>query len=114
MAWSIDARIPIFFRNAAMDGLGAALLLEGELAAPDGAVVARFSPALPTHTPGCPCCAPRGDAARALGKLFLARARGETALFGSVVAVCTTAGRAEVMAALASDPLVSARFRLGE
>ena len=119
MPWSIDARIPVLFRTEAAFEPEAALLLEGDRAAPDGAVVARFSlrPAqrdLARHGADCACCVPRGAVARALGQLFLARARGEVGFFRSVVVVCGEAGHAEVLAALAGDPIVSARFRLGE
>ena len=119
MPWSIDARIPVLFRTEAAFEPEAALLLEGDRAAPDGAVVARFSPGLAQpelarHRADCACCVPRGAVGQALGQLFLARARGEVGFFRSVVVVCGPTGRAEVLAALSADPLVSARFRLVE
>ena len=86
-------------------GGDAALLVEGDAPVPagtsDGAVQAgdRAWPAIPS---GCTCCVPRGPVAEALGRLFLARARGEVAFFRSVVAVMATpAGEAAVRAALA-------------
>ncbi len=114
MPWSIDARMPVVFRAVAVREPEAALLLEGDRPAPDGSVVVRFSPGLSPHGADCACCVPRGAAGRALGQLFLARARGEVSFFRSVVVVCGAAGHAEVLAALAADPVVSARFRLGE
>jgi len=76
--------------------------------------VARFT--LPvriaTHPLGCICCAPRGPVAEALGRLFLARARGELPWFRSVVAVTHSAAGADaVRAALAGDVVTAARFR---
>ncbi|HST74721.1 MAG TPA: hypothetical protein VLJ20_05055 [Acetobacteraceae bacterium] len=119
MPWSIDARVPVAFRAAAAFAPEVALLLEGDRPAPEGAVVARFSPDLGQsdlagHGADCACCVPRGAVAQALGQLFLARARGEVSFFRSVIVVCGAAGHAEVLAALATDPVVSARFRLAE
>ncbi|MDE8347216.1 MAG: hypothetical protein POH28_13745, partial [Acidocella sp.] len=57
------------------------------------------------------CCAPRGAAAEALSRLFLARARGEVALFSRVVVMASAAGVALVRAALAHDAVTRARFR---
>jgi hypothetical protein len=64
---------------------------------------------------GCACCTPRGPVAEALGRLFLARTRGDGAFFRSVVAVVTTSGgRTAVRAALAQDQVCAGRFRLAE
>jgi hypothetical protein len=112
MPWSLDARIPVAFRADTLCAADAALLLEGDCPAPGGVVVARFTPGLGRHGPGCACCVARGAVGEALGRLFLARARGEVAFFRSVAVVCGEAGQAEVLAALATDPVVSARFRL--
>ena len=108
----LDTRIPVGFGPAALDG-GTALLVEGDAPAPAGTPVARFTlPVATGHSAGCPCCAPRGPVAAALGGLFLARAKGEAAWFERVVALTQGArGREAVLAALANDPLVSARFR---
>ncbi len=107
-----DGRIPVVLGG--VGGEGDAVLLEGEGALPAGAA-ARFVVSEGGHTFGCACCVPRSDAGRALGRLFLARARGEVAAFGRVVAVTTSeAGRAAVEAAVAGDVVASARFRLGE
>lgn len=112
MSWSIDARIPVALLAAVVSAPETALLLEAGSPAPNGAAVAYFTPGLARHGAGCACCAPRGEVARALDRLFLARARGELGFFRSVAVVCGEAGWAEVLAALAADPVVSARFRL--
>jgi hypothetical protein len=108
----MDARIPVFLGPDAVSAPDAAFLLDGERPAPEGAVVAHFIPGLARHGTGCACCVARGAAGEALGRLFLLRARGEVSFFRAVVVVCDEAGRAEVLAALAADPVVSARFRL--
>ena len=50
----------------------------------------------------------------ALGRLFLARARGEVAWFHSIAVIATPAGEAAVRAALAGDRVAAGRFRLAE
>jgi hypothetical protein len=111
----IDARVPVAFGSAG-DDAEAALLLEGDAAPPPGRPAERFT--LPAgaagHAIGCACCTPRGPAAEALGALFLARARGSVGFFRRVIAVTSPAGEAAVRAAIGSDPLVSARFRLAQ
>ncbi len=111
MSHATDARLPVVFGDIAMAGPHDALLIEGEAPAPPGRAVARFS-ANPRrwHAVGCACCAPRAAAAAALGRLFLARARGEVAFFRRVVAVVTDP--AAVRAAIAGDALAAGRFRL--
>ncbi len=81
-----------------------------------GRPVARFrlAPGLAGHAPGCACCVPRGPVAEALGRLFLARARGEVAWFRSVAVLASLAGEAAVRAALAEDQVSAGRFRLAE
>jgi hypothetical protein len=108
-----DARVAERFGAAGDAGPDEALLIEGDAPA-DRPAVARF--VLPirvaTHPVGCACCAPRGPAATALGRLFLARARGEVPWFRSVVAITRgEAGADAVRAALAGDVVTSARFR---
>jgi hypothetical protein len=117
-----DPRLVVRFGSAADLGAGgvaaAALLIEDGAGEPlAGAPVARF--AVPAsignlgHPFGCACCLPRGPVAEALGRLFLARARGEAALFDSVLVVTRTpAGAAAVLAALEGDVVTRARFRL--
>lgn len=109
-----DSRLWVRFGTLQDAAPEEALLLEGDLPA-DRPAAARFSvaPRLGSHPAGCPCCAPRGPVALALGALFLARARGELPWFRSVVAVTRTAsGAAAVRAALAEDAVTAARFRL--
>lgn len=109
----VDARIPVRLGRVQDAGPGLALLLPVGTAAPEGAVVARIPAASPrAHPAGCACCASRGRLAEALGRLFLARARGEVAFFREVIAVLPDAqDQAELGAALAADPLLAARYR---
>lgn len=116
MSWSIDARIQVQLGDLETAGPDCALLIEGEdLVAPAGMPVERFMPAASpgAHPSGCACCTPRSSAATALARLFLARARGETPFFRRVVAVVQgPEGAGAVRAALAGDPVCSARYRL--
>jgi hypothetical protein len=108
-----DARIGVRFGAAEDAGPEDALLIEGDAPA-DRPAIARFTLPIrvPSHPPGCICCAPRGPVAEALGRLFLARARGEISWFRSVVAVTRSAAGADaVRAALAADVVTTARFR---
>jgi hypothetical protein len=117
-----DSRLMVRFAsaadvNAASAGAASALLIEdgeaGGVTPPLGTAVARFSVPAATHAIGCACCLPRGPAAVALGRLFLARARGDAALFDTVVAVThSAAGAAAVRAALDGDVVTRARYRL--
>jgi len=93
-----------------------AVLIEGDAADRSGRPVARFrlSPRLAGHAPGCVCCVPRGPVAEALGRLFVARARGEQPWFSSIAVLATSAGEAAVRAALAEDQVCAGRFRLVE
>lgn len=79
-------------------------------AGPEDAILRADAPASVFHVPGCACCAPRAAVGRALGSLFLARARGEIPFFRRVVVVTTDI--AGVRAALAADRLIAARFEL--
>jgi hypothetical protein len=109
MTMDQDSRISVRFAPAAADG--AAALIEG--GGPTAGPVAHFTLPAAMHVPGCACCLPRGPVAVALGRLFLARARGEAPLFDTVVAVTRTpAGEAAVRAALDDDVVTRARFRL--
>jgi hypothetical protein len=115
MVESSDDRMPVRFGSGDAAGPDAALLVEGDEAVPRGHAVARFrlTPGLIGHPFGCACCIPRGPVAEALGRLFLARARGEVAFFRSVVAVVATqAGEAAVRAELGEDQVSAGRFRL--
>jgi hypothetical protein len=110
----LDARLPVRFGTLQTRAKDAALLLEGDAPVPPQVPVARFVlPPDGLHASGCPCCTPRGPVSGALGRLFLARARGETPFFRVVVAVPLGArGYAAICSALEQDPLVSARYRL--
>ncbi|MDD2860650.1 MAG: hypothetical protein PHI71_06215 [Acidiphilium sp.] len=90
---------------------GDAVLVAGDAAVTEGVACERFRLAAnPLHGIGCACCAPRGSAAEALGRLFLARARGAVPWFSRVVVVADAAGVAAVRAALAGDAVTMARF----
>jgi len=112
-----DTRLPVRFGRVSNAGAAEAVLVEdgadGTDVPPKAAATARFTvPAMP-HAFGCACCLPRGSVSVALGRLFLASARGEVAPFTAVVAVThSAAGAAAVKAALESDVLTRARFRL--
>ena len=96
-----------------MPAPGDAALVETGAASPPGIPLGQFTPDA-GHPAGCACCAARQAAALALDRLFLQRARGEIPFFRRVAAVLATErGEASLRAALASDPIVSARFRLG-
>jgi hypothetical protein len=112
-----DPRVTVRFGRLADAPASAALLIEHAAATadqrPTSAAVAHFSLPATSHALGCACCLPRGPVSLALGRLFLARARGEAPLFDTVVAVTrSAAGRAAVCAALEADVLTRARFRL--
>ena len=112
MALWLDARIPVLMDPAVMEA-GDAMLVEAGAAAPAGVPCARFVADGP-HPAGCACCVARYGAALALDRLFLLRARGEVAFFRRVVArPSSAAGAASLREALASDPVDSARYRLG-
>jgi hypothetical protein len=117
MMQPVDDRVPVRFGPASSAGPAEALLVEGEATVPAGYPVARFrlGSGIIGHPSGCACCTPRGPVADSLGRLFLARARGEVAFFRSVVAVTATpAGEAAVRAALTEDQVAAGRFRLAE
>jgi hypothetical protein len=111
--------VPVILGSVADAVAGDVLLLEGEMplsgaALRPGVAVARIEASpLGAHFLGCPCCRPRTPLARALARLFGARARGETAFFRRVVLVLhPPADPARVAAAIAADPVAAARFRL--
>ena len=107
MNWSVDGRVPVVFGKIADARVDDAFLVEGDAEVPSGHPVARFID-LASHQASCACCWGRGAAATALGNIFLARARGETAYFRRVLAV--VADVEATRAALARDPLVLGRF----
>jgi hypothetical protein len=117
MVESSDDRVPVRFGSGDAAGPDAALLVEGDTVVPPGHAVVRFrlGPGLIGHPFGCACCVPRGPVAEALGRLFLARARGDVPFFRSVVAVVATPmGEAAIRAALARDQVSAGRFRLAQ
>ncbi len=89
----LDARIPVVF--GAQPGPSDAVL-----AVPPGTV----------HAAGCGCCIARSPAAAALDRLFLQRVRGEVPWFTRVVLPVPDPA---VSDALRTDPVLSARYRLG-
>ena len=104
----IDARIPLRFGDLASRTADDAVLRDADIAsdAPGPRSADR------SHPTACPCCLPRSRAAEALAQLFRGRATGQGRWFTAVLAVLGPAAQAEVRAAVANDPLVSARFRL--
>lgn len=106
MTWSLDARIPVIFGTAAQAGADDAVLELPPLEQSMAAV---------RHAAGCACCVPRSAVADILARMFLRRARGEGAFFRRVIVVAgaETAAAADMRAALATDPLLAARYRLG-
>jgi hypothetical protein len=97
MVVAADDRIPVVFGTLADAGAG-------DFVVRADAAVSGF------HVAGCACCTPRGALPRALGGLYLARARGEVAWFRRVVVVAADVAGAR--AALAADRFVTARFQL--
>jgi len=93
-----DARVPVVF-GSSRDAQEGDAVLAGVLGDTLG------------HQAGCACCVARTPAAQALGRLFMQRAQGEVAFFRRVL-VDGYAAEAAVRAALQSDPVAAARFRL--
>ena len=106
MTLMIDARIPVVF------GIGQDVQ-EGDfvLAGPLGGPFEHNLLGMSGHGAECACCVARSPAAQALSHLFLQRARGEVAFFRRVV-VEEQDLEAAVRAALQSDSVAGARFRL--
>jgi len=98
MPLMVDARIGVVFGRVSERQEGDILLTEGL--------------ASTGHPAVCACCTSRTAAANALGRLFTQRARGEVAFFRRVLVDTDEAGRQAVRAALQSDPVVCARFRI--
>ncbi|MSO71028.1 MAG: GTP-binding protein [Alphaproteobacteria bacterium] len=84
----------------------------GEVALDDALLLAAGAEPL-TLAGGCVCCTVRGDLSRALGDLYVQRAKGEVAYFDRVLIETTgLADPAPILHSLMSDPLLAARFRL--
>ena len=62
------------------------------------------------HPVGCACCLARSPDAAALDRLFLQRVRGDVPWFKRVVVATEDT---MLRAVIATDPVLSARFRLG-
>jgi hypothetical protein len=110
-----DARIPVRLgRRVGEAPAGSALLIEGLAGSPGERPTDHFllRPRGAGHPLGCACCGPRGAAATALARLFLARARGELSFEAVFAVVAGPAGEAAIRAALVEDALVAARYRL--
>ena len=93
MTLFVDARIPVVF--GVEPGSTDVMLL------PEGG---------DPHPTGCACCVARGADAAALDRLFLDRVRGTIPWFTRVV---VPEDSAALRAAVATDPVLMARFRLG-
>jgi len=117
MAWSVDARIPIFVLPDAA-ALTAALaagrpaVVVGSPAGSGEPVDVAFEASALRHVAACLCCQGRSPAAQALEQLFQARARGTRPWFDRVLVLPEGGAEAEIRAALRDDSIASARFRL--
>ncbi len=107
-----DARIPISFSGTA--GPDAAFLVEDGQNMPETGYAVRFTlaAAKPGHIAGCACCTPRSPAAAALTTMFHARARATAPFFTHITALASPAGQAAIRAAIVTDVVTRARFRV--
>jgi hypothetical protein len=107
-----DTRIPIVMGGK--PGPNDALLVEDGQTMPATGYAVRFTlaRAKPGHITGCTCCTPRSPAAGALTTLFQSRARATAPFFTRVTALASPAGQAAIRAAVATDVVASARFRV--
>lgn len=99
MVLMFDARIPVVFGTSAD-------MRDGDF------VLADDLNGIAGHDAGCACCVWRSPAAETLGRLFLQRARGEVTFFSRVLVVGNSVAEQAVRAAVQSDPVAVARFRL--
>ncbi len=106
MTPTFDGRIPVAF-GSRQDAQEGDVVLAGVLDGSPGHDLV----AAPGHGAGCACCVARTPAAQALGHLFTQRTRGEVAFFRRVL-VEGQELEAAVRAALQSDPVAAARFRI--
>lgn len=106
MTLMFDARVPVVF-GASRDAQDGDAVLAGRFDGSPGHKPKQAS----GHNVNCACCMGRTPAAQALSRLFIQRARGEVA-FSRRVLVDAPAAEASVRAALQSDPMTAARFRL--
>ncbi len=125
MLLTSDSRIPVHFNGAetattddaiAGDGTGGGTgdgIGDGVGATPPGVTFYPLQPGPPGlagHAPGCPCCAPRSAATRALTALFHARARGEIASFRRLFIAVEAARVGPLREAFAEDRFLAARY----
>jgi G3E family GTPase len=103
-----DTRIAVVLGGA--PGATDAVLVEAGVAAPAGLYISRFS--VTVHTAGCLCCQPRSGAGQALAQLFRDRATGSAPFFSRLIVVASQAGEQAVSAAIKTDMLCRARYRL--
>ncbi len=99
MTLMFDARVPVVFGARSE-------MRDGDFVLNDG-LGGAFG-----HDAGCRCCVGRTPAAETLRRLFMQRARGEVAFFRRVLVIGDSAAEVAVRAALQSDPVAAARFRL--
>ena len=113
MKLASDMRIPVLFGTAEAEP-GDVYLAEGNAEPVLSGYAERFTlpAAILGHVQGCTCCTPRGPAADALARLFRARATGCAPFFKRVIVRASAAGEAAIRAAIASDMLTAARYRL--
>lgn len=109
MRFQLDARVPVLLGPADPHPEDAWLAEDGRDTPAEP--VATFELAEGVHPVDCACCGPRSPAAEALGRMFMARARGELPWFRRVRVAAGEAGREAVRQALAGDPLVSLLYR---
>jgi hypothetical protein len=121
MAWSLDARIPVFLLpdpaalvGALTGGKPAAVVSAAPPAPmpPGAACAVSFEAGVTSHAVACACCQGRSPAAQALDRLFQARVRGQSAWFDRVLVLDEAGAGAAVTVALREDSLALARFRL--
>jgi hypothetical protein len=107
---STDPRIPVLLGGT--PGPHDAVLLEAGQPAPAHGHVVPFNAA--THPAGCLCCAPRSGAADALARLYRARVTGAAPFFDRVIVIASQAGEQAATAALATDVVSQARYKVAE
>jgi hypothetical protein len=111
LALYIDARVPVVFGEVSDLLADDALVLDNDMAAPEGHSFVRLGAGeSDAHAARCVCCVPRSAAGSALAGLFLARGRGDIAFFRRVLVV--TKEPHAIEAALVDDLLAAGWFRV--
>ena len=108
----MDARLPVRFGPLHSRTPTEAVLTDSGTPGPGAWAALAAAPT--AHPAGCACCLPRSPAAVALAALFRARATGASPPFAAVLAVLEPGNQAALRAALETDPIASARFRLAD